>query len=68
MKPIVEYEVATTVDPTPLNLLTNGPDYEKYHTTWLNDKWLPFLGFFVGSGAVWYQDVMARKPIYAGKF
>lgn len=68
MKPIVDYEVAASVDPTPLNLLTPGPDYDKYHSTWLNDKWLPFMGFVIGAGSFWYQDVMARKPGYSGKF
>lgn len=64
----MEYEVAASVDPTPMNLMTIGPDYEKYHSSWLNDKWLPFLGFVVGTGSVWYHDAMARRPLYSGEF
>lgn len=68
MKPIVDYEVATTTDPTPLKLLTPGPDFKKYHTTWLEDKWFPFMGFVLGAGTFWFNDALARRPMYAGEF
>lgn len=68
MKPIVDYEVAASADPTPLKLLTPSPDYEKYHQTWLENKWFPFMGFVLGAGAFWYRDAMARRPLYAGEF
>jgi hypothetical protein len=68
MKPIVDYKPATSVDPTPINLLTPGPDYEKYHTTWLEDKWFPFMGFVLGAGSVWYTYTINRRPFYAGEF
>lgn len=67
MKPIVDYKVAASVDPTPMNLLTPGPDYEKYHTTWLEDKWFPFMGFVLGAGCFWYSNAMAGRPFYAGE-
>jgi len=68
MKPIVDYEVAASVDPTPINLLTPGPDFSKYHTTWLEDKWFPFMGFVLGAGSVWYTHTINRRPFYAGEF
>lgn len=66
MKPIVDYEVAGTCDPTPLKLLTSDPEYEKYHTTWLENKWYPFMGFISGAGCFIYGNAMARRPFYAG--
>ncbi|CAH1738637.1 NADH dehydrogenase [ubiquinone] 1 subunit C2 [Aphis gossypii] len=66
MKPIVDYEVAASVDPTPINLLTPGPDFSKYHTTWLEDKWFPFMGFVLGAGSVWLTHTINRRPFYAG--
>lgn len=68
MKPIVDYEVAATVDPTPLNLLTPDTDFQKYHTTWLEDKWFPFMGFVLGAGSVWYTYTLNRRPFYSGEF
>lgn len=68
MKPIVEYEKAASADPTPLSLLTPKPDFQKYHTTWLEDKWFPFMGFVLGTGSVWYNhSVMKRRPLYSGE-
>lgn len=68
MKPIVDYEVAATVDPTPLNLLTPATDFQKYHNTWLEDKWFPFMGFVLGAGSVWYTYTLNRRPFYSGEF
>lgn len=68
MKPIVDYEVAAAADPTPLKLLTPNADFEKYHQSWLENKWFPFMGFVLGAGPFWYRDVMASRPLYAGKF
>jgi len=67
MKPFVEYKVAATVDPTPMNLLTPDPDLQKFHTTWLENKWFPFMGFVLGFGSYWYKHAMDRRPIYSGK-
>ncbi|XP_050542128.1 NADH dehydrogenase [ubiquinone] 1 subunit C2 [Daktulosphaira vitifoliae] len=66
MKPIVDYEVATVTDPTPLKLLTPDADYAKYHNTWLEDKWFPFMGFVMGAGSNLYGNIMSRRPFYAG--
>lgn len=68
MKPIVDYEVAATTDSTPLKLFTPNEDFLKYHTTWLEDKWFPFMGFVLGTGSVWYHHVQNRIPNYAGEF
>lgn len=69
MKPLVDYDVAATVDPNPINLFTPGPDYARFHDTWLEDKWLPFMGFVLGAGSQWYYDsVQNRRPFYSSEF
>lgn len=69
MQPLVEYEKAASADPTPINLLTPNADFQKYHTSWIEDKWFPFMGFFLGAGSFWYyHSVQNRRPIYASEF
>lgn len=69
MQPLVEYEKAASADPTPIKLLTPSADFKKYHTTWLEDKWFPFMGFVLGTGSFWYyHTVQNRRPIYASEF
>jgi len=67
MKPVVDYVVAASADPTPINLFTPSPNYEKYHTTWLEDKWFPFMGFVLGAGCFWYTNTLAGRPLHAGE-
>lgn len=67
MKPVVDYERAASADPTPIKLLTPSPDFLKYHTSWLEDKWFPFMGFVLGAGTITYTHTLSRRPFYSGK-
>lgn len=69
MKPIIEYEKAASADPNPISLLTVDADFQKYHTSWMEDKWFPFMGFVLGTGTIWYNhSILSKRPIYSGEF